>query len=83
MAALRGQGGGFFKLVCIFLKGASTTGMAQANQTLAPMLPATQAIWTMFVLCEEGAWVLTTTGKSLGFQLSFNPDVSTEEANKP
>ena len=61
-------------------------GMDQLYQALVlgtSVLPATQEIWTSFVLCEKGAQVLRATGKSPGFQLRFNSDVSTEVPNKP
>lgn len=55
-------------------------GMDQLYQAL---VLGTQEIWTLFILCEKGAQVLRATGKSPGFQLRFNSDVSTEVPTKP
>lgn len=45
-------------------------------------LPPAQETWTSFPL-QKGAQVLRATGRSLGFQLSFGSDVSTEGPNTP
>lgn len=85
LAALKSQEGTSQASLHLSIKGASVRGVDSHTEPwhLVPLcfLPPGR-FWTSFALHEKGAQVLRATEKSLGFQFSFNSDVSTEVLKK-